>query len=97
MNCEFPDVQNGFRKSRRTRAKYANICWIIAKASELQKNIYFCFIDYAKAFYYVDHNKMLKSLQEMGMPDHLICLLRNLYAVQEEQLELDMKQHTGSK
>ena len=69
----------------------------MAKARELQKNIYFCFIDYAKAFDCVDHNKLWKILKEIGIPDHLICLLRNLYAGQEEQLELDMKQQTGSK
>ena len=74
-----------------------NIRWIIEKAREFQKNIYFCFIDYAKAFDYVDHNKLWKILKEMGIPDHLICLLRNLDAGQEKQLELDMEQHTGSK
>ena len=83
MNCEFPDVQAGFRKDRGTSDQIANICWIIKKASEFQKNIYFCFIDYIKAFDSVDHNKLWKILQEMGIPDHLICLLRNLYAGQE--------------
>ena len=83
MNCELPDVQAGFRKSRRTRDQIANICWIIDKAKEFQKNIYFCFIDYAKAFDCVDHNKLCKILQEMGIPDHLTCLLINLYADQE--------------
>ena len=82
MNCELPDVQAGFRKGRGTRDQIANICWIIKKASESQKNIYFCFIDYPKAFDYVDHNK-LKIFQEMGIPDHLTCLLRNLYVGQE--------------
>ena len=77
MNCELPDVQAGFRKGRGTRDRIANICWIMEKAREFQKNIYFCFIDYAKAFDYVDHNKL------MGLPDHLTCLLRNLYARQE--------------
>ena len=82
MNCEFPDVQAGFRKVR-TRDWIANICWIIEKAREFQKNIYFCFIDNAKALDCVDHNKLWKILQEMGIPDHLTCLLRNLYAGQE--------------
>ena len=83
MNCELPVVQAGFRKGKGTRDQIANICWIIKKARELQKNIYFCFIDYAKAFDCVDHNKLWKILQEMGIPDHLTCLLRNLYAGQE--------------
>ena len=83
MNCELPDVQAGFRKGRRTRDQIANIFWIMEKAREFQKNIYFCFIDYAKAFDYVDHNKLRKILQEMGIPDHLTCLLRTLYAGQE--------------
>ena len=83
MNCEPPDVQAGFRKERRTRDQIANIRWIIKKARELQKNIIFCFIDYAKAFDCVDHNKLWKILKDMGMPDHLTCLLRNLYAGQE--------------
>ena len=80
MNHELPDVQAGFRKGGGTRDHIANICWIIKKAREFQKNIYFCFIDYAKAFDYVDHNKLWNILQEMGIPDHLTCLLRNLYA-----------------
>ena len=83
MNHELPDVQAGFRKGRGTREKIANIHWIIEKAKEFRKNICFCFIDYAKAFDYVDHNKLWKILQEMGIPDHLTCLLRNLYAGQE--------------
>ena len=83
MNRELPDIQAGFRKGRGTREKIANICWIMEKAREFQKNIYFCFIDYAKAFDCVDHNKLWKILKEMGIPDHLTCLLRNLYAVQE--------------
>ena len=83
MNRELPDVQAGFRKGRGTRDENANICLIIEKARELQKNIYFCFIDYAKAFNCVDHNKLWKILKEMGIPDHLTCLWRNLYAGQE--------------
>ena len=83
MNRELPDVQAGFRKSRGTRNKIPNIHWIIEKAREFQKNIYFCFIDYAKAFNCVGHNKLWKILQEMGIPDHMTCLLRNLYAGQE--------------
>ena len=83
MNCELPDVQDGFRKGRGTGDQIANIHWVIKKAREFQKNIYFCFIDYAKAFDYVDHNKLWKILKEMGTLDHLTCLLRNLYAGQE--------------
>jgi len=83
VNDELPDVQAGFRKGRETRNQIANIRWIIEKARELQKNIYFCFIDYAKAFDCVDHNKLWKILQEMGLPDYLTYLLRNLYAGQE--------------
>ena len=83
VNRELPDVQAGFRKDRETRDQIANICWIIEKAREFQKNIYFCFIDYSKAFDCVDHNKLWKILQEMRLPDYLTCLLRNLYAVQE--------------
>ena len=83
MNREFPDVQTGFRKGRGTRDQIANICWIMEKAREFQKNIYFCFIDYAKAFNCVHHNKLWKILKEMGIPDHLSCLLRNVYAGQE--------------
>ena len=83
MNHELPDVQAGFRKGRGTRDQIANICWIIKKAREFQENIYFRFIDYTKAFDYVDHNKPWKILKEMGIPDHLTCLLRNLYAGQE--------------
>ena len=82
MNRELPDVQAGFRKGRGTR-EIANIRWIIGKAREFQKNIYFCFIDYAKAFDRMDHSKLWKSLKDMGIPDHLTCLLRNLYAGQE--------------
>ena len=83
MNHKLPDVQAGFRKGRETRDQIANIYWIIEKARKFQKNIYFCFIDYTKAFDCVDHNKLWKIFQEMGIPDHLICLLRNLYAGQE--------------
>ena len=83
MNCELPDVQAGFRKGRGTRDQIANIHWIVEKAREFQKNIYFCVIDYAKAFDCVDHNKLWKILQEMGIPDHPTCLLRNLYAGEE--------------
>ena len=83
VNCELPDVQAGFRKGRRTRDQIANIRWIIEKAREFQKNIYFCFTDYTKAFDYVDHNKLWKILQEMAISDHLTRLLRNLYASQE--------------
>ena len=97
MNCELPDIQAGFSKGRGTRHQIANIRWIIKKAREFQKNIYFCFIDYAKAFDCMDYNKMWKILKEMGIPDHLTCLLRNLYANQEATLELDMEQQTGSK
>ena len=82
MNCELPDVQAGFRKGRGTRDQIANTCWIIKKAREFQRNIYLCFIDYAKSFDCVDHNKQ-KILQEMGIPDYLTCLLRNLYGGQE--------------
>ena len=83
MKHEFPDVQAGFRKGRVTRDQIANIIWVIEKAREFQKNIYFGFIDYTKAFDGVDHNKLWKNFQEMGLPDHLTCLLRNLYAGQE--------------
>ena len=96
VNHELPDVQAGFRKCRGPRDQIANIRWIIEKAREFQKNIYFCFIDYAKAFDCVDHNKLWKTLKEMGIPDHLTCLFRNLYAGQEVT-ELDMEQQTGSK
>ena len=83
MNHELPDVQSGFRKGRGTKVQIANIHWIIKKAREFHKNIYYCFIDYAKAFDSVDHKKLWKILKEMGIPHHLICLLRNLYAGQE--------------
>ena len=94
LNWEIPDVEAGFRKGKGTRDQIANILWIIEKAREFQKNI--CFTDHAKAFDCVDHNKLWKSLQEMGIPDHLTCLLRNLYAGQEATVRT-MKQQTGSK
>ena len=87
VNCELPDVQTGFRKGRGTRDQIVNIHWIIKKAREFQKNIYFCFIDYAKAFDCVDHNKLWKILKEMGIPDSLTYLLRNLYAGQEATVQ----------
>ena len=83
VNCELPDVQTGFRKGRGTRDHTANIRWIIEKAREFQKNTYFCFIDYTNGFDCVDHNKLWKILKETGIPDHLTCILRNLYAGQE--------------
>ena len=86
MTRELPVVQAGFRKGRGTRDQIANICWIIEKAREFQKNVYFCFIDYAKAFDCVNHIKLWTILQEMGIPDHLNCLLRNLYAGQEARV-----------
>ena len=96
VNRELPDVQAGFRKGRGTRDQIANILWIMEKAREFQKSIYFCFIDYAKAFDCVDHNKLWEILKEMGIPDHLtfweICM-----QVRKQQLELDMEQQTGSK
>ena len=96
VKWKFPDKQAGFRQGRGTRDQIANIPWIITKAREFQKNIYLCFIDYAKAFDCVDHNKLWKILKEMRILDHLTCLLRNLYAGQEAT-ELDMEQQTGSK
>ena len=99
MNHELPHFQVGFRKGRGTRDQIASILWFNKIAREFQKNINFCFIDYAKAFDCVDHNKLWKILQEMGIPDHLTCLLRNLYEgqVRKQQLELNMEQQTGSK
>ena len=88
MNQEFPDVQDGFRKGRGTRDQLANIHWIIAKARKFQKNTYFCFIDYVKAIDCVDHNKPYKILKDTGIPDHLTCLLRNLYAGQEATIRI---------
>ena len=92
MNCELPDVQAGFRKGRGTRDQIANIRWIMEKIREFQKNIYFCFIDYAKPFDCVDHNKLWEILKEMGIPDYLTCLLRVCMQVRKQQLELDMEQ-----
>ena len=97
MNCELQDVQAGFRKGRGTRDQIAYIPWAMGKAREFQKNIYFCFTHYTRAFDCVDHNKPWKILQEMGIPDHLTCLLRNLYASQKQQLEPDVEQQIGSK
>ena len=97
VNRELPDVQAGLRKGKGTRDQIASIHWIIEKARECQKNIYFCFIDSAKAFDCMDHNKLWKILKQMGIPVRLTCLLRNFYAGQEQQLELDMVQQTGSK
>ena len=97
MNRELPDVQAGFRKGRGTRDQIATIHWITEKAKEFQKNIYFCFIDYAKAFDYVDHNKLWKILKEVGIPVHFTCFLRNLHAGWKQQLEQDMEQQNASK
>ena len=97
VNHELPDVQAGFRKGRGTRDQIANIHWIIEKAREFQKNIYFCFIDYAKAFDCVDHNQLWKILKEMGIPDHLTTSWETYMQVRKRQLELDMEQQTGSK
>ena len=97
MNRELPDIQATFRKGKGTRDQIANIRWIIEKAKEFQKNIYFCFIDYAKAFDCVDHKKLWKILKEMGIPDHLTYLLRNLYAGQEATVRNGRGQWTGSK
>ena len=97
VNHELSDVQAGFTKGRGAKDPSANISWIIEKARELQKIIYFCLIDYARVFECVDHNKLWKTLKEMGITDHLTCLLRNLYAGHKQQLEPDMGQQTGSK
>ena len=97
VNHELPDVQAGFRKSRGTRDQIANILWIMKKAREFQKNIYFCFIDYAKAFDCVDHNKLWKILNKMWIPDPLTGLLRNLYAGQEATVRTGREQQTSSK
>ena len=96
LNSELPEVQAGFRKGRGTRDQIANIHWIFKKAREFQRYIYFSIIDYTKAFDCVDHNKLWKILKELRIPDHLTCLLRNLYADQDAT-ELDMEQQTGSK
>ena len=97
VNCDLPDVQAGFRKGRGTRDQMANICWIIKKAKEYQENICFCFIDYSKDFGCVDHHKLWKILKEMGIPVHLTCLLRNLYAGQEATVRTGHGTQTGSK
>ena len=97
MNRELPDVQAGFRKGRGTRDQIANIRWIMEKATELQKNIYFCFIDYAKAFDCVDHNKLWTILKEMGLSDHWPATWEICMQVRKQQLELDVEQQTGSK
>ena len=96
-NQEFPDVQAGFRKGKGTRDQFTNIRWIIEKAREFQKNTYLCFINYAKAFVFVDHDKLWKALTEMGIPDHLTCLLRNLYAGQEATIRTLLEQLICSK
>ena len=97
MSHELPDVQAGFRKGRGTRDQIANIRWIMEKAGEFQRNIYFCFIDYAKAFNCADHNKLWKILKVMGIPENLTCLLRNLYAGQEVTVRTGHEQQNGSK
>ena len=97
VNSELPDVQAGFRKGRGTRDQIANILWFMEKAREFQKNIYFCFIDYTKAFDCVDHNKLWKILQEMGIPDLRPASWEICIQVRKQQLELDMEQQTGSK
>ena len=97
VNHELPDVQAGFRKGRGTRDQIANIHWIIEKAREFQESIYFCFIDYAEVFDGVDHNKLWKIQKQMGIPEHVTCLLRNSVQVRKQQLEVDMEQQTGSK
>ena len=95
VNHEIPDVQAGFRKGRGTRDQIANNRWIIKKAREFQENTYFCFTDYTKAFGCVDHNKLWKILKEMGIPDHLTCLLRDLYAGQEATVRTGHEQHVS--
>ena len=97
VNWEFPYIEAGFRKGRGTRDQIGNIRWIIEKGREFQKNIYFCFIDHAKAFHCVDNNKLWKILKEMGITDHLTCLLKTCMQVRKKHLELDMEQKTGSK
>ena len=97
VNHELPDVQAGFRKVRGTRDQIVNVCWIKEKAWEFQNNIYFCFIDYAKAFDCVDHNKLWKILKEIGIPEHLTASWETYMQVRKQQLELDMEQQTGSK
>ena len=97
MNCEFPDVQAGFRKGRGTRDRIANICWIKEKAREFQKNIYFCFIDYTKAFYCTDHNKLCKILKRWEFQSTLCASWETCLQIKKQQLEPDMEQLTGSK
>ena len=97
MNRELPDLQTGIIKGRGTRDQIANIRWLIKKAREFQNLIYFCFIDYAKTFDSVDHHTLWEILKDMGIQDHLTCLLRNLYVIRKQQLELDMEQQTDSK
>ena len=97
VNHECPDVEAGFRKGRGTRNQIASINWIIERAREFQKNIYFCFIDYAKAFDYVDNNKLWKILKELGIPDHQPAFWEICMQIKKQQLELDMEQQTGSK
>ena len=97
LDTNVPDIQTGFRKGRVTRDQIANICWIIEKAREFQKNIYFCFMDYTKALDCVNHYKLWEILQEMGIPDHLTCLLRYLYAAQETTVRTGHGQQTGFK
>ena len=97
VNCELPDVQAGFRKGRGTRDQIANICWIMEKAREFQKNVCFCCVDYAKAFDCEDHNKLWTILKEMGIPDHWPASWEICMQVWKQQLELDMEQQTGSK
>ena len=97
VNQELPDVQAWFRNGGETRDQIANICWIIEKERKIQRNTYLCFIDYAKAFDCVDHNKLWKAFKEMGISDHLTCLLRNLYVVKKQQLEPCMEQLIGSR
>ena len=97
MNRELPDVKADFRKGRGTRDQMANIHWITEKGRRFQESICFCFIDYAKAFDCMDHSKLWEILKEMGIPDHLTCILKNNMQVRKQQLELDMEQQTGSK
>ena len=97
MKCEFPDVQAGFRKGRGIRDQIANICWTIEKAREFQKKVYFCFIDYTKAFYCMSHDKLWKILKEVGIPNHLACLLRSLYVGQEATVRIGYETTTSSK
>ena len=97
MNRELPDIQAGFRKGRRTRDQIANMHWTMEKARDFQRNIYFCFVDYPEAFDCVDHNKLWKILKEMGISDHLTCLLKTYMQVKKQRSEIDMKQQIGSK